>query len=405
MKRTLSTMAALLVLAGAMDGCSGSKSSQDAGSDGTATRGDSGEGGSGDGGGCSHGESLCGGKCVNLQTDNANCGGCGLSCSAGCSTGECLVTLAKLPMGEGAWAIAVDSSNVYWTIKGGCAGDGGASTGLVLSLPKGGGTPATLATAQGQPQAIAVDMSSLYWVNESDCSGVGTVVSSELDGGALVTLAPGQINPMFIALDSTNAYFTASGVVASVPKGGLPDGGTPKTLASGQGMSFGIAVETTHVYWGNGSGDVMTVSGAGGTPQNLTPSGGCGTVGCGGLGGLAADGTQVYWSFQPAVEYANYTVTSAKLGGGASNELGSNQYIPADLASDGKNLYWTNYGNMSGLSGTVVKCAIGGCGGTPITLATGQANPRGVAVDDTSVYWANSGNTSDPGSVVKLTPK
>jgi hypothetical protein len=37
-----------------------------------------------------------------------------------------------------------------------------------------------------------------------------------------------------------------------------------------------------------------------------------------------------------------------------------------------------------------VKCAIGGCGGTPTVIATNQS-ALGIAVDATSVYWTNYG--------------
>src|SRR5512142_1283555 len=58
------------------------------------------------------GETVCNGTCVDLQTDNANCGGCGLTCSA-CNAGECLVTLAtNIPHANG---IAINAIKAFVT--------------------------------------------------------------------------------------------------------------------------------------------------------------------------------------------------------------------------------------------------------------------------------------------------
>jgi hypothetical protein len=42
---------------------------------------------------CPSGETVCGGSCVDLATDHANCGACGNVCSSGsCSSGNCSCT-------------------------------------------------------------------------------------------------------------------------------------------------------------------------------------------------------------------------------------------------------------------------------------------------------------------------
>ncbi len=83
--------------------------------------------------------------------------------------------------------------------------------------------------------------------------------------------------------------------------------------------------------------------------------------------------------------------------------LAASQSNPFFIATDGINVYWTNVGNgpPTANDGTVMKCAVGGCGGAPTTIASAQSGPSGIAVDGTSVYWADySGN-----AIMKFTPK
>jgi hypothetical protein len=39
--------------------------------------------------------------------------------------------------------------------------------GAIMSVPIGGGSPATIASGQAEPQAMAVDATTLYWVNNA----------------------------------------------------------------------------------------------------------------------------------------------------------------------------------------------------------------------------------------------
>ena len=54
---------------------------------------------------------------------------------------------------------------------------------------------------------------------------------------------------------------------------------------------------------------------------------------------------------------------------------------PNDIAIDSTNVYW-----ITG-AGAVRKCAVGGCGGAPTTLADGLGPLCGVAIDLANVYW------------------
>ncbi len=323
---------------------------------------------------CSSGLSWCNGACVDKQTNNSNCGGCGIPCSATspstatCTAGRCLVTFVSGE--EFPYGITVDARSVYWT---------NISDGTVMEVAIGGGIPTTLASGQASPSDIAVDATSVYWTNAG-----GTVMKVPTGGGTLTTLASGQITPFRMAVDTSNVYWTSldGGLVVKVPIGGGP----PTTLASGDSPA-GITVDATSVYWTNSSptGTVMKVPTGGGTVTTLA-SGQNRPL------GIAVDATSVYWT-----NFASGgTVMKVATGGGTPTTLALGQDAPRGIAVDARSVYWTNYDS----AGTVMKVATGG--GSATTLASSQNYPYGViAVDAASIYWTNVGD----GTVMKLTPK
>jgi hypothetical protein len=307
---------------------------------------------------CSGG-ACCSGTCVDEQTDNLNCGGCGLTCSSGCLAGECLVTLAS---GHPIF-VAVDAASVYWT-------DG---SGTIMKVPLGGGTPTTLASGQNGPWAIAVDATSLYWTESY------SVMSVPLGGGTTTTLATGQDSPGGIAVDATSVYWPneTGRTVMSVPLAG----GIPTTLASGRDDPSWIAVNATSVYWTDLYA-VMSVPLAGGTA----------TTNAAGVSpwAIALSGTNVYWTVD---ETPTGFIMTDPLGGGTPTTLASGQPDPYAIVVDGVNAYWTDNAGAA-----VVKAPLGG--GSPTTIATGSM-PWAIAIDATSVYWTDY----MAGTVNKVTPK
>jgi sulfatase modifying factor 1 len=65
---------------------------------------------------CGAGQSCCAGTCVNLQTDRGNCGTCGRSCPTGevCSMGACcLAGMVRIPAGSFVMGAPADKSGTY----------------------------------------------------------------------------------------------------------------------------------------------------------------------------------------------------------------------------------------------------------------------------------------------------
>jgi hypothetical protein len=329
---------------------------------------------------CSGG-ACCSGTCVNEQTDNSNCGGCGLVCATtppsstpGCSAGQCLVTLAT----QGGGALAVDSTNAYWLSR-----PTGSEGTFVMKVPIAGGTPVTLASVSGSSStSIAVEGTNVYWTTI-----LGALMTVPVDGGAATTLAgvPGS-GPQGIAVDATSVYWTGTDTDTIMKI--LLGGGSVTTLvvAPAANEPWPITGDGTNVYWGNvGESTVMRVPVGGGTPTTLSSSQNMPE-------GIAVNASNVFWT-----DLGSGVVMSVPIGGGTATTLASSQDSPVAIAADAARAYWVD-------SQAIMTVPVGG--GTTTTLASVLAGPSGLAIDSTSVYWTTPecGSSCSP-TVMRLTPK
>jgi hypothetical protein len=104
-----------------------------------------------------------------------------------------VITLAT---GDRLSGIAVDRTGVYWV-----AGNPDGSSGAIMKVPLGGGTPTTLTLRYGTPSHLAVDGSAVYWVEQMEES----IESVPLNGGAASVVTPATNAWQFVLTDSDEA--------------------------------------------------------------------------------------------------------------------------------------------------------------------------------------------------------
>jgi hypothetical protein len=256
-----------------------------------------------------------------------------------------------------------------------------------MSVPLGGGTPTTLAAAQGIGGGnIAVDATSVYFLGTNSSFQI-TVETVPLAGGTPTTLFTANGGSVVFAVAAAGVYVWNDGTLMEVAL----DGGTSTTLASDSTEDAAhldlsevsaSTVDATNVYWTNSGttthdGTVMKVAVGGGTPITLVS-------GQDSPSAIAVDATSVYWTDGDAVQ-------KVPLEGGTPITLASQG--GSSIAVDATSVYWT----VNSDPGTVMSVPLGS--GTPTTLASGQDDPSYIAVDSASVYWITNA------TLMKLTPK
>jgi hypothetical protein len=283
-----------------------------------------------------------------------------------CASGSC--ALLAQDAGYAPTNIAQDETYLYWTeFLGGRIGRTHKTTGATVVLHQ---------TPLGNPLGIAVDGTSVYWTDnlpgvwrcpKDGCGGGPTFISSVDD------------MPYNLAVDDRNVYWTdrANSVVRAAPKDGV-DAAFATLWQNRAVVPDDISTDGQRVYFTGLEGKLyrMTVDGGGLAVFAASGDGGTGSA-------VALDNSAAYW----AVNSPSSTVNIAGKTSAASSALASSQTHPIDLASDGINLYWLNFG--AGPDGALLTCPIASCG-SPAVLARNLGYPQAIVVDSAAVYWIQS---------------
>jgi hypothetical protein len=229
------------------------------------------------------------------------------------------------------------------TDSGGTTGDAGVDAGQQLTTCADAGTGrclGILATNQGNPEGLVLHDGYLYWIEEGLPQHIHRIA---LTGGAAEDLGAAGVASSTLAVDNTNMYWTDQyhGTIYAAPNTGVPDGGATVLAAVDGGSTADLLVDPNRAYWTD---------------------------------------------FNAGIVYA------AALGGGSPTVLASGQVEPEFLATDGTNLYWSQYGASS-----VMELSLAD-GGAPFAVASGVSGPTHIQVTAGTVYIA-SGTTNDIYSV------
>lgn len=187
--------------------------------------------------------------------------------------------------GYGAYALALDASNVYWMTQD-----------AVMAAPLLGVKESRLTTLQGlsYENDFALVGGTLYWsTNQAyQTSEVAALVEMPTAGGAQATIAPG---PVFSVLPDGNGGLAwledPTPVIVDRPAGAAA---TRRIPLPGEVSEF--ATDGARWFWRDDqTGAVFQLDGAGGAPRALAPPVQYATIPNGSGRHLLVDGGQLFW--------------------------------------------------------------------------------------------------------------
>ena len=338
---------------------------------------------------CAAGLFLCGGTCINQQTDSSNCGGCGHACVLGqhCSGGTCVCDGTSCPSGCCNGGTTCESQSVSYcgTAGGTCATCTGGQTCQ-------SGTCACPTNLPSWCNGTCVNQQNDS-ANCGACShacGAGSSCAAGMCQAA--TLTSGINNPTALDVGGGYAYFgTTSADVATVgrcPDTGCP--GTPDYLVSGFSTVVAVEAGTGRFFFAGirAAGTnydhvhVCTSDGCPVVPTTISISGGYSYI-----TGMHRDDQRVYWwGDNNGLAFVEYCPLTGCTGSDSTRVYNVKPDSVSALTSGAGDIYLA--ATISSVVG-LYRCAGGDCTNARTSVLASESADQ-MAYDQGELFWLHS---------------
>jgi hypothetical protein len=337
----------------------------------------SGAGGSGGGAVSSNSSSSIGGGGSVGSSGSTGTGGSGGAGGNGCGGVLCLPETVAANQ-DFPWGLVVEGTSVYWTVAGASFGTNIlGKDGAIRRRGIDGGDVETVLDLIRTPDQIASDGEYLYWTSTVPAPN-GAVHRCLITGCVRENVALGQDSPTGITVRGAYVYWASSGngTVSRRLRDQQVDGGAPiEVVATGRDHPNLVVSDADGVYFTEFSptGSVWRIG------DDLMPTAFAQAMDTpAGLVARVGDVCVTTYNAAGVVQCVDKVTHEASLTAAVGQDH------PAELAGEGKALYWAN--NID--HGQIMRWRPGDL--APIALAVDQPFPNGIVVAGKWVYWTNN---------------
>jgi hypothetical protein len=301
--------------------------------------------------------------------------------------------------------LTVDAAHLYWLDA--------AAHRIGRANLDGTGVDRDFISGLNAPQSLAVDGSFIYWGDGGDGTrGGGSIGRAHLDGSSVdASFIEGVTAPHGLALGTGHIYWLNDPVFDTRTGTSPGNIGRANTDGTSVDQAFvtdviqvggqGLAVDASHIYWGNPQNSLIGRSDIDGTNANIafiTSSPG-GSV----TGGVAVDASHIYFGVTSGVVRAELDGSSATvLVGGTA---------PTAVSVNAGHIYWANHlrdangdlyaYNADASSGSLTDLTVDADAGTRGADVVGLL---GASADGQIVYFAANGVLAPGGTAGQCQP-